>query len=1045
VKVVHRYHVRLGQTGRVMWTFPRMRVRSGGAVAVGVSLVIAGVGMVLGGSGAGAVTPDSSALVPLVGTTAAIPAGAQVLGPAVSDLRLTVDVVLRPRDPGALDAFIRSVSTPGSPQYRHYLGAGQFASDFGPTPATVAATRQWLAATGLVVGRTTQDGLLTPVSGTTSQMESVFAVSLVRARLTSGRVTRLTTRDPVVPASLSASLAGVVGLSDQSQPTPSIVKHTLLTRLASGSSAIANHGEVGPQPCGAIASAPNLWTADKLASTYGLTSLYGQGRNGAGQTVGIYELEPYTPSDVQAYQSCYGLHVAVHNVSVDGGSSSAQSGEAALDIEVVAGLAPGAAISVYTGPNDNATGPIDTLNRMVVDDTAKVLSISWGQCETMLSPSETSAESTIFAQAAAQGQSVLAASGDSGSSDCYSALNNPTATQLAVDDPAVQPDVTGVGGTSLSNAAPGAPSESVWNANGGAGGGGNSSRTVAPSYQKVAAAQSIATSYACGANHTQQCRQVPDVAASADPNFGDAVFFRGLWILVGGTSVAAPLWSAAVALTNQGCAVPAGRLNDALYGSGAAAAVNDIISGTNSLFQRLNYSARSGYDLASGWGSPRAVGLLGLLSGSPAGCPTVTGLSTSSGPAVGGTTVTITGSGFGTGTPVVHFGGATAQVTSSTPTSVTVITPNVTVGGTAVVTLSTTGTAGGTSPAQAASLFTFLSPQVSSVVSNHGPLGGGGRVTINGSDFTVGDSVTFGGSPASGVQLVSSSSLTVVVPAGTQTSAPVSVVVVGSTGTSPPSSGGNYYYALPGYLMVASDGGVFAFGHAGFFGSAGNLSLSAPVVGSALTPTAQGYWMVGASGQIFPFGDAAYFGSGAQLALAHPMVGMAATPDGQGYWLVASDGGIFAYGDAGFYGSTGNIVLNRPIVGMAATPDGQGYWLVASDGGIFAYGDARFVGSTGSLTLNKPVVGMAATRDGQGYWLVASDGGLFAYGDARFAGSTGALTLNKPVVGMSVDLTGDGYWLVASDGGIFAFGTAPFFGSTGNIVLNRPITGTAAA
>jgi hypothetical protein len=972
-------------------------------MAVVVTLVMTGVGVVFAGSLAGAVTPDSTLLVPLVGTTASIPAGAVVLGPAVSDQRLTVDVVLKPRDPGALDAFVRSVSSPGDPRYRHYLAAGEFASVFGPTPTTVAATRRWLASTGLVVGRTTPDGILTPVSGTTSQMVSAFAAPLVRARLTSGRITRFATRDPVVPAWLWPSLAGIVGLSDQSQPTPSIVKRTPLTRLAIGSAAVSSHGQVGPQPCGAIASASNVWTADKLASTYGLSSLYGQGRTAAGQTVGIYELEPYTPSDVQAYQACYGLHVAVHNISVDGGSGVAQSGEAALDIEVVAGLAPGASISVYTGPNDNATGPIDTLNRMVSDDSAKVLSISWGQCETMLSPSETSAERTIFAQAAAQGQSVLAASGDSGSSDCYSALNNPTAKQLAVDDPAVQPDVTGVGGTSLTSAAPGAPSESVWNSNGGAGGGGNSTQTTAPPYQKIVAAQSVDTSYTCGANLLQQCRQVPDVSASADPNLGDPVFFGGTWIAIGGTSVAAPLWSATVAVTNQGCSVSAGLLNGALYSPGASASVNDTIVGTNSLFQGNLYPARSGYDLASGWGSPRAGSLLGLLSGSPAGCPTVTGLSTPSGPAVGGTSVTITGSGFGTGTPVVHFGSATAQVTAATPSSVTVVTPNVTFGGTAGVTVSTTGVAGGTSPVQAASLFTFLSPHVSSVVSNHGPLGGGVRVTINGSGFAPGDTVSFGGSPANGVQVASSTSLTAVVPAGTQTQTPVPVAVVGSTGTSPASSAANYYYALPGYLMVASDGGAFAFGNAGFFGSAGNLRLTSPVVGSALTPTAQGYW------------------------------------------LVASDGGIFAYGDAGFYGSTGNIVLNRPIVGMAATPDGLGYWLVASDGGIFAYGDAGFYGSTGNIVLNRPIVGMAATPDGLGYWLVASDGGIFAYGDAGFYGSTGARALNKPVVGMSVDLTGDGYWLVASDGGIFAFGTAPFYGSTGNIVLNRPIVGMAAA
>ena len=102
-------------------------------------------------------------------------------------------------------------------------------------------------------------------------------------------------------------------------------------------------------------------------------------------------------------------------------------------------------------------------------------------------------------------------------------------------------------------------------------------------------------------------------------------------------------------------------------------------------------------------------------------------------------------------------------------------------------------------------------------------------------------------------------------------------------------------------------------------------------------------------GGIFTFGDAAFFGSTGAIHLNKPIVGMAATPDGKGYWLVASDGGIFTFGDAAFFGSTGAIRLNKPIVGMAATPDGKGYWLVASDGGIFTFGDAAFYGSTGAI------------------------------------------------------------------------------------------------
>ena len=207
--------------------------------------------------------------------------------------------------------------------------------------------------------------------------------------------------------------------------------------------------------------------------------------------------------------------------------------------------------------------------------------------------------------------------------------------------------------------------------------------------------------------------------------------------------------------------------------------------------------------------------------------------------------------------------------------------------------------------------------------------------------------------------------------------------------------------ARPGYRFVASDGGVFDFGGAAFFGSTGNLTLNKPVVGMAATPDGGGYWLVASDGGIFSFGDAVFLGSTGGMALNKPIVGMANNPSGQGYWLVASDGGIFSFGNASFHGSTGNLTLNKPVVGMATVPDGGGYWLVASDGGIFSFGTAIFRGSTGALTLNKPVVGMAATLSGLGYWLVASDGGIFTFGDAGFAGSTGAIVLNKPIVGMS--------------------------------------------
>jgi hypothetical protein len=242
---------------------------------------------------------------------------------------------------------------------------------------------------------------------------------------------------------------------------------------------------------------------------------------------------------------------------------------------------------------------------------------------------------------------------------------------------------------------------------------------------------------------------------------------------------------------------------------------------------------------------------------------------------------------------------------------------------------------------------------------------------------------------------------------------------------------------------VASDGGIFAFANAKFFGSMGGKPLNEPVVGMAATPTGGGYWEVASDGGIFAFGNAQFYGSMGGKPLNKPIVGIAATPTGGGYWEVASDGGLFAFGNAQFYGSMGGKPLNEPIVGIASTTTGTGYWEVASDGGLFAFGTAQFYGSMGGKPLNKPIVGIASTVTGTGYWEVASDGGLFSFGTAAFRGSMGGLPLNKPIVGMAATPTGGGYWEVASDGGIFAFGTARFYGSMGGQPLNAPIVGMA--
>jgi hypothetical protein len=160
---------------------------------------------------------------------------------------------------------------------------------------------------------------------------------------------------------------------------------------------------------------------------------------------------------------------------------------------------------------------------------------------------------------------------------------------------------------------------------------------------------------------------------------------------------------------------------------------------------------------------------------------------------------------------------------------------------------------------------------------------------------------------------------------------------------------------------------------------------------------ASGYWLVASDGGIFAFGDAPFHGSTGALKLNRPIVGMAPTASGKGYWLVASDGGIFAFGDAAFFGSGQG--RGKTIVAMTPTVTGRGYWQAAATGEVLSFGDAR---DLGSARVNNPLVGMARTASGAGYWLVAGDGGIFSFGDARFLGSTGAIRLNQPIVGLGI-------------------------------------------
>ncbi|MGH9093466.1 MAG: IPT/TIG domain-containing protein, partial [Acidimicrobiales bacterium] len=418
----------------------------------------------------------------------------------------------------------------------------------------------------------------------------------------------------------------------------------------------------------------------------------------------------------------------------------------------------------------------------------------------------------------------------------------------------------------------------------------------------------------------------------------------------------------------------------------------------------------------------------------------VTSVLPNAGPLAGGETVTVAGT-FFTGATAVDFGGTPATSFSVVNAgTVTAVEPPGTAG-TVDVTVTTPL---GTSAATPADHYTYTNgPIVTGVAPASGPPAGGTSVTITGLQLATATAVDFGSLPAAGVTQQSATQVTAVSPP--QAAGTVDVTVANAEGTSITSALDRFTYTVPGYWTVASDGGIFAFGGAPFYGSMGGKSLNQPIVGMAATPTGGGYWEVARDGGIFAFGDAPFYGSMGGKPLDQPIVGMAPTPTGGGYWEVASDGGVFAFGDAPFYGSTGGRHLSAPVVQMVAAPTGTGYWEVGADGTVYAFGYAGRYGGMGGKALDQPIVAAAATPDFLGNWEVASDGGVFSFGDAGYFGSMGGRPLNEPIVGAAPTADGGGYWMVASDGGIFSFGDAAFSGSMGGKPLDAPMVGMAGA
>ncbi|HEX3794367.1 MAG TPA: hypothetical protein VHV57_07695 [Acidimicrobiales bacterium] len=260
-----------------------------------------------------------------------------------------------------------------------------------------------------------------------------------------------------------------------------------------------------------------------------------------------------------------------------------------------------------------------------------------------------------------------------------------------------------------------------------------------------------------------------------------------------------------------------------------------------------------------------------------------------------------------------------------------------------------------------------------------------------------------------------------------------------------------------GFWLVGSDGGVFTFGSANFYGSTGNLTLQASVDGIAATADRKGYWLVASDGGVFTFGDAHFYGSIPQLGLAPvdspnphrliaPIVGIVPTVDGGGYFLVASDGGIFAFGDAVFEGSCYSIGgCASGVNSVVPDASGKGYWLVTNLGTVYAFGDAVNYGSPTQVP-EAEEISAVRTPSGNGYWILFNNGEVYTFGDAQYYGSpAGDTNFNDVTSAIVATSDGAGYWVMGFDGKVYPYGDAPKEGDLSGVHLKGDIVAASGA
>ena len=558
---------------------------------------------------------------------------------------MNLNIVLPVRDQAGLDRFVAEVYDPASANYRHFLTPQEFTARFGPTQADYNAVLQFAQMNGLTVTGGSRDGMDVQVRGSVAAVEAAFHVRMQTYKHPK-EDRNFFSPDQEPTTDLAFNLWHVSGLDNYSMPHPLVVsKAAYAAAMGIDVNKVVSHATTGSGPSASFLG------SDMRAAYYGSGGL-----TGAGQNLGLLEYLGTNLQDLQTYYSNVGQTYPgniITLLSTDGTSTSCtypncDDTEQNLDMTQALGMAPGlASLTMYVGSTDTAIISAMTTHNPLPTS----IGCSWGW-----TPADPSTLNPYFQKMAAQGQSFFTASGD-----------NSTWTKTGKSEawPGDNAYVITVGGTDLVTSGAAGPwaSETAWVDSGG----GISPDSIAiPSWQQIAGVINSSN------RGSTTLRNGPDVSANANFTFYTCADQTScLANTYGGTSFAAPMWAGYLALVNQQLAAnsqgPAGFINPTIYqqnvGSGYAADFHDITSGTSG-----SYSAVTGYDLVTGWGSPTPA-LVNALAGTQTQTPDFTiaanpGSVTVTQGSSGNSTISISG--------IDGFSSAVALSASNTPAGVTV-------------------------------------------------------------------------------------------------------------------------------------------------------------------------------------------------------------------------------------------------------------------------------------------------------------------------------------------------------------------------------------